>query len=72
MKNAFKLGFLALALSLSVVACNSEKKAEGADTTLTDSSTIVTDTNSVDTNVTDSTVKDTAVKVETTTTEVKH
>ena len=31
MKNAFKLGFLALALSLSVVACNSEKKAEGAE-----------------------------------------
>ncbi|SER03412.1 hypothetical protein [Pedobacter rhizosphaerae] len=73
MKNAFKLGFLALALSLSVVACNSEKKAEGADTTVTDSSTIVTDTNKVDTTVTDSTVKDTAVKTTTTTTEeVKH
>jgi hypothetical protein len=72
MKNAFKLGFLALALSLSVVACNSEKKAEGTDTTLTDSSTIVTDTNKVDTAVTDSTVKDTAVKTTTTTTEVKH
>ncbi|SER03441.1 hypothetical protein [Pedobacter rhizosphaerae] len=72
MKNAFKLGFLALALSLSVVACNSEKKADGADTTLTDSSTIVTDTNKVDTAVTDSTVKDTAVKTTTTTTEVKH
>ncbi|WP_316804145.1 hypothetical protein [Pedobacter nototheniae] len=72
MKNAFKLGFLALALSLSVVACKSEKKAEGADTTLTDSSTIVTDTNKVDTVVKDSTVKDTSVKTKTTTTEVKH
>ncbi len=72
MKNAFKLGFLALALSLSVVACKSEKKAEGSDTTLTDSSTIVTDTNKVDTAVKDSTVKDTAVKTTTTTTEVKH
>ena len=72
MKNLFKFGFLALAISLSVAACNSEKKADGADSTVTDSSTIVTDTNSVDTNVTDSTVKDTAVKVETTTTEVKH
>ena len=72
MKNLFKFGFLALAISLSVAACNSEKKSGGADSTMTDSSTIVTDTNSVDTNVTDSTVKDTAVKVETTTTEVKH
>jgi predicted small lipoprotein YifL len=31
MKNAFKLGLLALALSLSVVACNSEKKAGASD-----------------------------------------
>ncbi|MFC4210431.1 hypothetical protein ACFOWA_04510 [Pedobacter lithocola] len=72
MKNAFKLGFLALALSLSVVACNSEKKADGADTTLTDSSAIVTDTTATDTTVTDSTVKDTSVKVTTEKTEVKH
>ncbi|MCZ4244048.1 hypothetical protein [Pedobacter punctiformis] len=73
MKNAFKLGFLALALSLSVVACNSEKKAEGSDTTLTDSSTIITDTNKVDTTVkTDTSKKDTTVKTTTTTTEVKH
>ncbi|PWS29261.1 hypothetical protein DHW03_05425 [Pedobacter yonginense] len=72
MKNAFKLGFLALALSLSVVACNSEKKADGADTTLTDSSAIVTDTNKVDTIVKDSTVKDTTVKVTTEKTEVKN
>ncbi|PWS29260.1 hypothetical protein DHW03_05420 [Pedobacter yonginense] len=72
MKNSFKLGFLALALSLSVVACNSEKKAEGADTSVTDSSTIVTDTNKVDTVVKDSTVKDTSVKVTTEKTEVKN
>ena len=72
MKNAFKLGFLALALSLSVVACNSEKKAEGTDTTATDSSTIVTDTTAKDTTVKDSTVKDTTVKTTSEKTEVKH
>ncbi|MCZ4244050.1 hypothetical protein [Pedobacter punctiformis] len=73
MKNAFKLGFLALALSLSVVACNSENKAGGSDTTKTDSSTIVTDTNKVDTTVkTDTSKKDTTIKTTTTTTEVKH
>jgi len=72
MKNAFKLGFLALALSLSVAACNSEKKDGGADTTVTDSSTIVTDTTAVDTVVNDSTVKDTTVKATTEKTEVKH
>jgi hypothetical protein len=64
MKNLFKFGFLALAISLSVAACNSEKKAEGTDTTITDSSTVVTD---VDTTVKDSTVKDTAVTATTTT-----
>lgn len=64
MKNLFKFGFLALAISLSVAACNSEKKAEGTDTTMTDSSTVVTD---VDTTVKDSTVKDTTVTATTTT-----
>jgi len=73
MKNAFKLGFLALALSLTVAACGeSGKKADGADTTVTDSSTIVTDTTAVDTTVKDSTVKDTTVKATTTKEEVKH
>ncbi|MBO9675260.1 MAG: hypothetical protein J7577_17565 [Sphingobacteriaceae bacterium] len=73
MKNAFKLGFLAFALSLTVAACGeSGKKADGADTTITDSSTIVTDTTSVDTTVKDSTVKDTTVKATTTKEEVKH
>ncbi|AZI27400.1 MAG: hypothetical protein ABWZ79_11105 [Pedobacter agri] len=61
MKNAFKLGFLAIALSLSVAACNSEKKGEstdtlGADTTITADTTIKTDT----------TVADTVVKADTT------
>jgi len=73
MKNAFKLGFLAMALSLTIAACGgSSKKDGGADTTVTDSSTIVTDTTSVDTTVTDSTVKDTTVKATTEKTEVKH
>ncbi len=73
MKNAFKLGFLALALSLTVAACGeSGKKADGADTTVTDSSTIITDTTAIDTTVKDSTVKDTTVKATTTTEEVKH
>ncbi|WP_316806767.1 hypothetical protein [Pedobacter agri] len=61
MKNAFKLGFLAIALSLSVAACNSEKKGEstdtlGADTTITADTTVKTDT----------TVADTVVKTDTT------
>ena len=58
MKNAFKFGFLALAISLSVAACNSEKTGESTDTTVTDSSTVTT---TVDTTVTDSTVQDTTV-----------
>jgi predicted small lipoprotein YifL len=60
MKNAFKLGFLALALSLSVAACNSEKKAEGADSTAVDSS--MTDTSMKDTSMKDSLAKDTLAK----------
>ncbi|WP_316821271.1 hypothetical protein [Pedobacter gandavensis] len=62
MKNAFKLGFAALAITLSVAACTSEKKAESADTTLTDSGAVVT---TVDTTVKDTTVKDTVVKTTT-------
>jgi len=64
MKNAFKFGFVALAISLSVAACNSEKTGESTDTTVVDSSTVVTE---VDTTVTDSTVQDTAVTTTTTT-----
>jgi len=59
MKNAFKLGFLALALSLSVVAC-SEKKADGADSTMTNSS--MTDTMMKDTMMKDTMMKDTMMK----------
>ena len=65
MKNAFKLGFLALALSLSVVAC-SEKKAEGADSTVVDPTvvdTTVKDTTMMDTSKTDTTKMDTTKKM---------
>ncbi|RCH53904.1 hypothetical protein DJ568_15300 [Mucilaginibacter hurinus] len=65
MKNAFKLGFLAVAISLSVVACGGNKEGDGADTTVTDSSTIITDTTSVDSTVTtDSAGTDTTVTTE--------
>lgn len=62
MKNAFKFGFLGLALSLSVVACNSEKKGSSTDTVgtgmaTTSDTTIKTDTTKLDTVVkTDTTV----------------
>ncbi|MDN3588480.1 hypothetical protein QWY86_17485 [Pedobacter aquatilis] len=62
MKNLFKLGFLALALSLTVVAC-SEKKADGADSTMTDST--IADTSmsmSSDTMMKDSSMADTMSK----------
>jgi ABC-type glycerol-3-phosphate transport system substrate-binding protein len=60
MKNLFKFGFLALALSLTVVACSSDKTAEGTDTTAVDSTV-------VDTTVVDSTVVvDTTKKADTT------
>lgn len=72
MKKTFKFGFLALVLSLSVAACNSDKKTgEGSDTTATKDGVAVTDTSKVDTVVKDSTVKDTTLKVKTTTTETK-
>jgi uncharacterized lipoprotein YehR (DUF1307 family) len=64
MKNFFKLGFVALALSLSVAACNSEKKAEGTDTVGSDT-TVKADTTVTDTVVkttSDTTVKDSTVK----------
>lgn len=48
MKNLFKFGFFALAISLSVVACNSNKAAdEATDSTSMDSITV--DTAAVDT-----------------------
>ncbi|WP_421943979.1 hypothetical protein [Pedobacter sp.] len=63
MKKIFKLSYLAVAISLSVVACSSEKKSDEIDTTLVDSSTIAppaatsVDTNTVDTVAIDSTKK---------------
>ena len=60
MKNFFKLGFVALALSLSVVACNSETKTETTDTIATD--TMLTDTTVTDTVVTTTVETDTTVK----------
>jgi len=60
MKNAFKFGFLALAISLSVAACSSEKKADSADSTMTDTSmstmdTMMKDSTTMDTMATDTT-----------------
>ena len=46
MKNSFKFGFLALAISLSVVACNSNKATDNAVDSV-DSTTEVT-TDSID------------------------
>ena len=60
MKNFFKLGFVALALSLSVVACNSETKTESTDTIGTD--TMLTDTTVTDTVATTTVATDTTVK----------
>jgi len=62
MKNLFKFGFLALALSLTVVACSSEKTGESTDTVGTDT-TVTADTTVTDTVVTtDTTVVDSTVK----------
>ena len=65
MKNLFKLGFLAFALSLSIVSC-SEKKADVADSTTMDSSstdTMMQDTMGKDTMMTDTMMKDTMSKM---------
>ncbi|MFA6276453.1 MULTISPECIES: PG1828 family lipoprotein [Pedobacter] len=43
MKNLFKFGFLALALSLGVAACNSEKKADATDSAAIDSANMAVD-----------------------------
>jgi len=65
MKNAFKLGFFALAISLSVTACSSEKKATGtADSTATVDSAATTTTTTTDTTAkTDTTKTDTTKKM---------
>ena len=59
MKNSFKLGFLALAISLSVAACNSNKTEEAAtDSAAVDSMAV--DTTAVDSMAVDTTAVDTA------------
>ncbi|WP_449436761.1 hypothetical protein [Pedobacter steynii] len=62
MKNLFKFGFLALAMSLSVAACTSEKKADATDSTMTDTSMTATDTMATDTAAMDTTVTDSIKK----------
>ncbi|MBD3748866.1 MAG: hypothetical protein IE931_05175 [Sphingobacteriales bacterium] len=54
MKNLFKFGFFALAISLSVVACNSNKATEATDSTTTMSA----DSTAMDSTMTDSTAMD--------------
>ena len=59
MKNLFKFGFFALAISLSAVACNSNKPAEeNTDTVAVEAvdTTIVVDTTAADTTVVDTVV----------------
>jgi ABC-type glycerol-3-phosphate transport system substrate-binding protein len=63
MKNLFKFGFLALALSLGVAACNSEKKEAAADSVAVDSTVVDTTVKVDSTVVTDSVAKaDTTAK----------
>jgi hypothetical protein len=61
MKNLFKFGFVALAISLSVVACNSNKSAEETDSTAVDTAAVIDTTMSapVDSMATDSLATDT-------------
>jgi|LauGreDrversion4_2_1035121.scaffolds.fasta_scaffold00006_74 ABC-type glycerol-3-phosphate transport system substrate-binding protein len=59
MKNLFKFGFLALAISLSVAACSSNKTEEAAtDSTAVDSTAV--DTTAADSTATDSVAADSA------------
>lgn len=52
MKNVFKYGFLAIAVSLSVAACNTNKTDDSThDTTMSDTSMM--DTTMTDTSMTD-------------------
>jgi hypothetical protein len=67
MKNTFKLGFVALALSLSFAACSGNKPKDGADTTVVGNTTTVVDTTKNDTTVktAEPVKKDTVVTTET-------
>lgn len=57
MKNLFKFGFIALAMSLTFAACNTNKTTESADSTAVDSTMM--DTTMMDTTMMDTTVVDT-------------
>lgn len=59
MKNVFKFGFLALAISLSIAACSSDKTADSTDSTMVDTSMTGMDTTATDTMATDTMMKDT-------------
>ncbi|MES2827173.1 MAG: hypothetical protein V4687_03430 [Bacteroidota bacterium] len=65
MKNAFKFGFLALAISLTVAACSSEKKTDGTDTTMVDTTMVTGDTTMapMDTTMTDTAAMDSTTKM---------
>lgn len=62
MKNAFKFGFMALAISLTVAACSGGKKAETTDSTMTDSSMTKVDTMAKDSAAADTMKMDTTKK----------
>ncbi len=63
MKNAFKFGFLAMAISLTVAACgDTETKDKGTDSTTVDTA-LTTDSAVLDTNSIDSTTTDTTKAV---------
>lgn len=55
MKNLLKFGFFALAISLSVVACNSNKATTATDSTTVSDSTMTTDSASMDSTKVDTT-----------------
>ena len=56
MKNLLKFGFLALAVSLSVAACNTDRtEGDGTDTTILGDTTMM-DTTMADTAVVDTTL----------------
>ena len=60
MKNLFKFGFVALAISLSVAACNSNKTEEASDSTLVDTTSVLTDTVATDSVAVDTVAVDSA------------
>ena len=62
MKNTFKFGFLALAISLSVAACNGSKKGGASDSTATGSTLTDSSATGIDTSVKDSAAIDTVAK----------